>query len=356
MTGLRSGAVRPRRGGWLESCPDRRASPKLPDRRKIDGMPEQLVAQGGGELDEAAATFATVRPRLFGIAYRMLGSWTDAEDIVQDVWLRWQGTDRCAVVNPAAFLATVTTRLCINVAQSARARRERYIGPWLPEPVDTSADPTVGAERGEAIELAVLLLLEKLTPTERAAYILRESFAYPYPEIAAILHLSPANARQLVSRARKHIAGQHRRPVDPAAHRRLLEAFLTAAQAGDLASLEHLLADDVISYSDGNGAPQAAKIPVIGRARVAAFIAGFSARFWRGTRTALVEANGRLGVLVLTGDTPKALLTVSVSDHGIQQIQWMKNPTKLAAFARSSTRLDLSTDTWSTSGSSESCR
>ena len=302
-------------------------------------MPEQAAAQGGGGLDEAAATFTTVRPRLFGIAYRMLGSWTEAEDIVQDVWLRWQGTDRRAVVNPAAFLATVTTRLCLNLAQSARARRENYIGPWLPEPVDTSADPTVGAERGEAVELAVLLLLEKLTPTERAAYILREAFGYPYPEIAAILHLSQANARQLVSRARKHVAGQHSTPVDPTAHRRLLQAFLSAAQTGDLASLEQLLATDVISYSDANGAARAAKIPVIGQARVAAFIAGFPARFWDGNRTVWVEANGRPGVLIFTGDTPSTLLTISVSDHGIHQIQWQRNPTKLAAFARSSTRL-----------------
>jgi RNA polymerase sigma-70 factor (ECF subfamily) len=301
-------------------------------------MSKQPAGQGA-ELDEAAATFTTVRPRLFGIAYRMLGSWTEAEDIVQDVWLRWQGTDRRAVVNPAAFLATVTTRLCINLAQSARVRREDYIGPWLPEPVDTSADPTVGAGRGEVIELAVLLLLEKLSPTERAAYILRESFAYPYPEIAGILHLSPANARQLVSRARRHIAGQHSKPVDRTAHRRLLEAFLTAARTGDLACLEHLLATDVISYSDANGAARAAKIPVVGRARVATFVAGFSARFWRGTRTAWVEANGRPGVLVFTGGTPTTLLTVSVSDHGIHQIQWMKNPKKLAAFARSATRL-----------------
>jgi len=339
VTARRSAAVTSRRSGWLESCRDRRASPNLSVRRTIEGMPDQSAVPGGAELDEAVATFTAVRPRLFGIAYRMLGSWTEAEDIVQDVWLRWQGTDGRTVVNPAAFLATVTTRLCINVAQSARARRESYIGPWLPEPVDTSADPTVGAERGEAIELAVLLLLEKLTPTERAAYILRESFAYPYPEIAAILHLSPANARQLVSRARKHIAGQDRRPVDRTAHRRLLEAFVTAAQTGNVASLEHLLATDVISYSDANGAPRAAKIPVIGRARVATFVAGISARIWRGTRSVWVEANGRPGVLVLTGDTPTILLTISVSDRGIQQIQWMKNPTKLAAFARSSARL-----------------
>src|SRR5712692_4484752 len=142
-----------------------------------------------GEYDDGLSVFAAVRPRLFGIAYRMFGSAAEADDIVQDVWLRWQqSTNRSAIENPPAYLATTTTRLCINVAQSARSRRESYIGIWLPEPVDTSADPAIGAERGEALKLAVLLLLEKLSPTERAAYVLREAFDYPYDQIASILH------------------------------------------------------------------------------------------------------------------------------------------------------------------------
>ncbi|MDQ7906072.1 sigma factor [Phytohabitans sp. ZYX-F-186] len=141
-----------------------------------------VVAEPGGadDLEEAAAVFTSLRPRLFGIAYRMLGSASEAEDLVQDVWLRWQAYDRAAVVNPGAFLATTATRLAINALQSARARRETYIGPWLPEPVDTSADPYLGAERGAALELATLVLMEKLTLTERAAYVLREAFDYPY--------------------------------------------------------------------------------------------------------------------------------------------------------------------------------
>src|SRR5262249_11767151 len=158
-----------------------------------------------GEHDDGLLAFAPVRPRLFGIAYRMLGSAAEAEDVVQDVWMRWQSTNRNVVENPPAFLATTTTRLCINVAQSAHSRRESYIGTWLPEPVDTSADPGIGAERGEALKLAVLLLLEKLTPTERAAYVLREAFDYSYDQIASILQMEEANVRQLVSRARKHI-------------------------------------------------------------------------------------------------------------------------------------------------------
>src|SRR6476660_721033 len=133
-------------------------------------------------LDDAASIFNGLRARLFGIAYRMLGSAAEAEDVVQDTWLRWQATDRSVVLDPTAFLVTTTTRLAINVAQSARARRETYVCPWLPEPVDTSADPALGAERGEALEFAVLLLLERLPPVERAAYVLREAFDYPYDE------------------------------------------------------------------------------------------------------------------------------------------------------------------------------
>src|SRR5437867_3395971 len=174
-----------------------------------------------GDQDHGLAAFAPVRPRLFGIAYRMLGSAAEAEDIVQDVWLRWQSIDRSVVENPPAFLATTATRLCINAAQSARSRRETYVGTWLPEPVDTSADPGLGAERGEALQLAVLFLLEKLSPTERAAYVLREAFDYSYREIANILQIEEANTRQVVSRARKHIANGRRIQVRAGEHRRL---------------------------------------------------------------------------------------------------------------------------------------
>src|ERR1700759_181475 len=179
-----------------------------------------------GEHDDGLSAFAAVRPRLFGIAYRMLGSATEAEDIVQDVWLRWQATDRSVVENPPAFLATTTTRMCINFAQSAQSRRETYIGPWLPEPVDTSSDPALGAERGEALGLAILLLLEKLSPTERAAYVLREAFDYSYREIAELLEMEEANTRQLVSRARKHGAERRYTPASAVEQRRLLEAFI----------------------------------------------------------------------------------------------------------------------------------
>ncbi|GAA1844762.1 RNA polymerase sigma-70 factor [Microlunatus capsulatus] len=295
----------------------------------------QPAAAGGGDLDDAAAVFAEVRPRLFGIAYRMLGSWSEAEDVVQDTWLRWQGTDRGVVRTPVAFLVTTTTRLCLNVVQSARARRETYTGPWLPEPVDTAADPTLAVEQDEAVELAVLLVLERLTPTERAAYVLRESFDYPYAEIAEILQLGQPNVRQLVSRARRHIAGERRVPVSREDHRRLLEAFLVAARTGDAAALESLLSADVVSYSDGDGAARVARRPVAGPARVARFVAAFRDVFWPRSQITWVEANGRPAVLVVVDGSPQALLSVTASERGIEQVQWMMNRAKLAAWERS---------------------
>lgn len=201
--------------------------------------------------DDGLAAFSNARPRLFGIAYRMLGRAAEAEDVVQDVWLLWQSTNRSVVENPPAFMATTTARLCINLAQSAHSRRETYIGTWLTEPVDTSADSGLGAERGEALRLAVLVLLEKLSPAERAAYILREAFDYSYRQIADILQMGEANTRQVVSRARKRIVDGQRTPVTSGEQRRLLEAFIAAAQQGDMTALEGLFAEGVVSCSDG---------------------------------------------------------------------------------------------------------
>ena len=287
-----------------------------------------------GDHDDGLSAFAEVRPRLFGIAYRMLGSAAEAEDIVQDVWLRWQATDRSVVENPAAFLATTTTRMCISFSQSAQSRRETYVGPWLPEPVDTSSDPALGAERGEALGLAILLLLEKLTPTERAAYVLREAFDYSHREIADILQIEEANARQLVSRARKHIADGRRTPASSDEQRRLLEAFIGAAQKGDLVALESLFAEDVISYSDGGGLVRAARVPVVGRERVAKFIAAFSSHFWNGVTLSWTEVNGQESVLISRYGETVGLVTTEASEQGIHQIMWLMRPSKLAAIRR----------------------
>jgi RNA polymerase sigma-70 factor, ECF subfamily len=193
-------------------------------------------------LETDVASFQTVRPRLVGIASRVLGSTADADDVVQDTWIRWQGADREAVRDASAFLATSTTRLAINVTQSARARREMCLGPEQPEPVDPEADPAIAAEQAESVELALSVLSEKLSPTERAAFVLREAFDYPYRRISHVLGVSEANARQLVTRARLHLSGEHRRPVSAAEQRRLADAFVAAAETGDLTTLEQRLA------------------------------------------------------------------------------------------------------------------
>jgi RNA polymerase sigma-70 factor (ECF subfamily) len=195
--------------------------------------------------DDGLTTFMSVRPKIFRIAYGMLGNAAEAEDVVQDVWLRWQATDRSLVRDAAAFLATTTRRLAINVMQSARSRRETYVGSWLLEPVDPSADPWAGAERGKALTLGVHVLLERLTPTERAAYVLREAFDYAYRDIAAVLRLEEANARQVVTRARQHVTSGRRLAATSTEKRRLIDAFVAAAHHGDVAGLEGLFAADV---------------------------------------------------------------------------------------------------------------
>jgi RNA polymerase sigma factor (sigma-70 family) len=212
-------------------------------------MSERILrALAVGEVSEAhAASFQAVRPRLFGIAYRVLGSAAEADDVVQDTWMRWQRTDRSTVRDTAAFLATTATRLAINVAQSARARRETYIGPWLADPVDIAADPALDTERREALESALLMLLERLSPTERAAYLLREAFDYPYRQVAQVLALTEANARQLVTRARLRLASEPRRQASAAEQQRFIDAFVDAAQTGDLATLEELLTAHVVT-------------------------------------------------------------------------------------------------------------
>lgn len=189
-----------------------------------------------------AASFQVVRSRLFGIAYRVLGSANDADDVVQDAWIRWQGTDRGEIRDPAGFLITMTTRLALTVGQSARVRHEISSGPLELDAVDLGDDPARVAEQDEALERALLTLLQTLSAAERAAYVLREAFDYPHRRIAEVLDLSEANARQVVTRARVRVRGERRRMVDAAEHRCLVDTFAAAAQTGDLASLERLLA------------------------------------------------------------------------------------------------------------------
>ena len=193
-------------------------------------------------LDDGAAVFAELRRRLFGIAYRVVGNWTEAEDVVQDVWMRWQAYDRTTVLNATAFLVTTTTRLSINASQSARARYERYVGEWVHESADSEVDPASRAVQSEELELGIQFLLERLSPTEQAAYVLREAFDYPYAKIAGILQVTKVNARQLVSRAGKNLAAGRPESASTAQQRRLLTAFLAAARAGEFVALEELFA------------------------------------------------------------------------------------------------------------------
>ena len=197
------------------------------------------------DLDDAVAEFAHLRPRLLGIAYRILGRWAEAEDIAQDAWVRWQTCDRTVVISPTAFLVTTTTRLALNAAQSARARHESYLHDRLPEPIDTRDDPATAPERTEALETGITRLLERLSPTERAAYILRHAFEYPYTDVARVIETTEINARQLVSRASRRLAMERARSTPPGEPRRLVHTFVAASRLGAVAALEQLLANDL---------------------------------------------------------------------------------------------------------------
>jgi RNA polymerase sigma-70 factor (ECF subfamily) len=271
-----------------------------------------------------------LRQHGFGVAYRMLGSVSEAEDVTQEALLRLTRQVE-EIKEPAAWITTVVTRLSINVLRSARTRRETYVGPWLPEPVDTSADPYLGAERGEALEFAALLLMEKLSPAERAAFVLREAFDYPYAQIAEILQSSEPAVRQLVSRARKHMAGERRTPVSPAAQRELLAAFLDAARSGDLAGLERLFAPEVASVSDGNGGYRVARTVIVGATRVAKFLTAISGWFWDDVEVGWAQTNGQTSAVLRRDGRVYGVLAISASADGVEQVLWMVNPEKITA-------------------------
>jgi RNA polymerase sigma-70 factor (ECF subfamily) len=271
----------------------------------------------------------------FGVAYRMLGSVAEAEDVAQEALLRFTRSDE-PIAEPAAWMTTVTTRLSINVLRSARARREAYVGPWLPEPLleDLEPGPDSRAELADSLSLALLVLLERLNPIERAAYLLREVFGYEYAEIAGIIEQSEVNSRQLVTRARKRIEAERPRfDADAAARDALLERFLAAAQEGDLAALEELLAKDAVLYADSGGKVLAPPEPIYGGAEIAAVMA-YLATLRPELRSRLVHVNGQPG-RVLHGPGEDAedviwhVLTVDVVDGRIQTIRIVRNPDKL---------------------------
>ncbi|MEU3780586.1 RNA polymerase sigma-70 factor [Streptomyces sp900129855] len=281
----------------------------------------------------SADDFEAHRPRLFGLAYRMLGSAHEAEDTVQDAYLRFSGADRTDITYPAAWLAKTVTHLCLSRLTSARARRESYAGTWLPEPVVTSdgaLGPLESAEQRDAVSLAMLVLLERLTPTERAVYVLREAFAYGYREIAEVLDLSEANCRQLYRRAEQRLAAAERRfEAAPARQEELVASFLTAARDGDLAALERLLAADVTWWSDGGGRVTTARRPILGREKVLRFLAGVLRNFTTRPTFTTIELNGAPGLLVRDGGELMAALGFECLGGEIAGVQAVMNPEKL---------------------------
>jgi RNA polymerase sigma-70 factor (ECF subfamily) len=277
-----------------------------------------------------------LRPLLFSIAYRMIGSVSEAEDIVQEAFLRYHRAQPADVESPKAYLSAVTTRLAIDHLRSARARREEYIGPWLPEPLLTdegATDPSAQAELADSLSLAFLVLLERLSPVERAAFLLREVFAYPYDEIAEVIGKSEDNARQLVSRARRHVDAERPRfDVSREAHEELTDRFLEATQSGDTEGLIALLAADVDTYTDGGGKVQAARRPIHGRERVARFMVTIARpeRGAAGITLHRVDVNGQPGRMMVDAEgRPVGILTLDVADGLVQTVRIVINPDKL---------------------------
>ncbi|MEU8024078.1 MULTISPECIES: RNA polymerase sigma factor SigJ [Micromonospora] len=294
----------------------------------------------------AAGALDTHRPMLLGLAYRLLGSLHDAEDVLQDAYLRWLGADRAAVAEPRRYLSRVVTRLAIDRLRARQAARETYVGPWLPEPVATApspfgppVEPPFGppehAELRDSLSLALLHLLERLTAPERAVYVLRTAFALPFAEIAEILGRSAADCRQLHHRATDRVAADRRRfTAGPGEQRRLLDAFLAAARDGDLARLTALVADDVTAWSDGGGRVRSARNPVRGADRVARFFAGVHGpRRRQPPRLAPTELNGQPGVVIHWPDGRRYALAVAAADGRITGLYLVGNPDKLAGLA-----------------------
>ncbi|MFC9254393.1 RNA polymerase sigma-70 factor [Amycolatopsis thailandensis] len=290
---------------------------------------------------DSATEFEQLRPVMFGLAYRLLGSAAEAEDAVQDAYPKWAVAERGSIESPRAWLAKVITNLCLNRLTSARAQRERYVGPWLPEPVLTSDDalgPLETAEQRDSVSLAMLVLLEQLGPVERAVFVLKEAFAYSHREIGAILDVSEVNSRQLHSRARRALDRSGERRVSNPRHlEKLVESFLSAARDGDLPALESLLASDVTAWSDGGGKVTAARRPVHGAAKVARLYAGMFAGAAQ-VSIGIGEVNGGPAVIATAGDALFGVLGFEVVDGRIAGLRAVGNPDKLAYLSRQLSR------------------
>jgi RNA polymerase sigma-70 factor, ECF subfamily len=280
-----------------------------------------------------ADPFEAERPRLVRLAYRMLGAVAEAEDVAQDAWLRWQGADRAAIADPAGWLVRVATRLCIDRLRADKARRRAYRGPWLPEPLieDLADDPL---ERAEEVSVAFLLALERLSPLERAVFLLHEVFDAPFAEIAETLGRSEAACRQLAARAREHVRQARPRYSAPQEEvARLAVAFMAASQAGDFATLKSLLAKDAVMITDGGGKRKAALRPLVGREDVLALIRGLAWRerwpYGATQRVRLARINGYLGAIVESDDGVRTMAFEPDGEGHIAAIYVVANPDKL---------------------------
>lgn len=296
--------------------------------------------------------FAAHRRDLFALAYRMLGSASDAEDVLQDAYLRYTAAPRAEELRaPKAYLNTIVTRLCLDRLKAARATREQYLGPWLPEPVLTpvEGDPQQIVEQHEAVTLAFLVLLEQLSPTERAVFLLRDVFEYPYPEVAAMLQLSEANCRQLLHRAKTQLAAQRPRFTASAAQQQaIVERFLAATERGDVQGLAQLLADDVVFWADSGGKAPAPMRPIRGGTAVAKLMQVFAANTLRlvagdagAIRNLVSLVNGEPAIITWLNDQLDSVMVCSVSDGRISAVRLVRNPEKLQ-YVRRQLRPDAS--------------
>jgi len=289
------------------------------------------------DASTASEVFEAERSRLRAIAYRMLGTPDDADDIVQDTWLRFSAADQKAINNRAAWLTTATTRLAIDRLRSARHRREAYVGPWLPDPIAGEPSLDLGPDEAviltESLSLGFMAVLERVTPLERAVFLLHDVFAYPLDEVAEIIERTPAATRQLAKRARDHIeAGRPRFTPDPADVAALTEAMMAATMNGDVETLESFLADDVVHISDGGPNHRAARAPIVGRARVARFFLNLAKRYEPTMELHVVSANGQLALYMTNHGGPFLLLTTNWVDGKAVASHAVRNPDKLRSF------------------------
>ena len=288
-------------------------------------------------MDEVSV-FEQQRAYLRGLAYRMTGSLADAEDVVQEAYLRWNGADTDSVREPRAFLATLVTRLCLDQLKSARVRRETYVGPWLPEPVLDTGELSADAmtELTQDVSVALMLALERLSPVERAAFLLHDVFGYDHPEIAEMLGKSPAACRKLAERARVHVrASRVRTQPTEAECSRVLDAFLQAVTRGDATVLGEVLVADAILYSDGGGRVPAATNPIRGRDRILKFVLGVAAKAPPGRMSVkLAKLNGMPGLLVFQEGSLIQATAFELGTDGVTAIYSVRNPDKLALLAR----------------------